>query len=207
MSHHREQQQQQRQRQHQHQQHQANRGILPSETLNALDYLVDRLNASSGYLPAVLATSSTTASTTSTTNDQGASSSSSSLPPSTRPLPIRALLVGTNEGVGLSRSLGTAHAVSVASTRKEDDDDDGSNSGTMSEEVLGGIETVWATLVSAVPPHVMAAAAVAAASSGGGGTGTFWNSQDDIEKTVCVTEIIFTDIVKFKILKTKKYCM
>ena len=47
---------------HQKQQ-QANRGILPSETLNAMDYLVDRLNASSGQIPATAAAVMPTATT------------------------------------------------------------------------------------------------------------------------------------------------
>ena len=115
------------------QQQQYNRGILPAETLNALDCLVDRLNASSGRLPASIAN-----------NEAGDATP-----------PIRALLVGTNEGVGLSRSLGSAHTASQLSNSEF------SFSGDMSEEVLSSIETVWATLVSSVSPHVMAAAASA----------------------------------------------
>lgn len=104
---------------------QYNRGILPSSTLNSLDYLVDRINAASGH----------------------SSSDTTSCPTQ----PLRALLVGTNEGVGLSRSLGTSHSRTLSSP-------DFSFSGNMSEEVLSSIETVWATLVSAASPHVMAAA-------------------------------------------------
>ncbi|KAL3805948.1 hypothetical protein HJC23_007909 [Cyclotella cryptica] len=118
---------------------QYNRGILPAETLNALDYLVDRLNASSGRFPP------------SRVDGQPPTSESNTSPP-----PVRALLVGTNEGVGLSRSLGTAHTASQLATSSEF-----SFSGDMSEEVLSSIETVWATLVSAVSP-VMAAAASSA---------------------------------------------
>ena len=143
------------------QQQSANRGILPSETLNALDYLVDRLNAASGHLPTTSlpqqqtgGTSSSSAATSlpidnSTTNDN-----------TTKPLPIRALLVGTNEGVGLSRSLGSAH---TATQLQNPHDVNFSHSGSMSEEVLSSIETVWATIVSAVPPHVMAASAAGTA--------------------------------------------
>eukprot|EP00984_Skeletonema_dohrnii_P023636 scaffold12741_cov93-Skeletonema_dohrnii-CCMP3373.AAC.1 len=58
-------------------QHQQPRGILPSETLNALDNLVDRLNFSSGRLPNNINSSST--------NDDGDDDD-------VRPLPIRALL-------------------------------------------------------------------------------------------------------------------
>lgn len=112
---------------HQQQPQHYNRGILPASTLNALDYLVDRINAASGHL-----------------------SSPSGNDNSTQPL--QALLVGTNEGVGLSRSLGTAHSCTLSSS-------DFSFSGNMSEEVLSSIETVWATLVSAASPHVMAGAA------------------------------------------------
>ena len=131
-------------------QQQQPRGILPSETLNALDNLVDRLNFSSGRLPS---------------DDD------------VRPLPIRALLVGTNEGVGLSRSLGSAHTASqlranntAAAANNNNNGDPSSSSsfshsGSMSEEVLSSIETVWATLVSAAPPHVMAATAAAAAAA------------------------------------------
>jgi len=144
----------QHQQQHQHKhQHPTNRGILPPETLNALDLLVDRLNASSGRLPA----------TNISTNNNN---NSKSPPP---PLPIRALLVGTNEGVGLSRSLGTMTATSLQQQQQQTDgaaatidnsqsNNNGTISNNMNEDVLGRIETVWATLVSAVPPHIMAAA-------------------------------------------------
>jgi len=53
--------------------------------------------------------------------------------------PIVALLVGTNEGIPLSRSFGTIQNPQQAS---------------ISEEVLSSIETIWATLPSATPPHV-----------------------------------------------------
>jgi hypothetical protein len=133
----------------QHQQHPTNRGILPPETLNALDLLVDRLNASSGRLP------------TATANNIN---SNTSPPP---PLPIRALLVGTNEGVGLSRSLGTMMMAMENTTRTDGTADNSQSnnnsiSNNMNEDILGRIETVWATLVSAVPPHIMAAATTAA---------------------------------------------
>jgi len=143
------------------QQQSANRGILPSETLNALDYLVDRLNAASGHL-------STTSLPQQQTNGS-TSSSAATLPidnsttnDNTKPLPIRALLVGTNEGVGLSRSLGSAH---TATQLQNPHDVNFSHSGSMSEEVLSSIETVWATIVSAVPPHVMAASAAGTAAA------------------------------------------
>jgi|EP00979_Chaetoceros_neogracilis_P005054 hypothetical protein len=53
--------------------------------------------------------------------------------------PIVALLVGTNEGIPLSRSFGT-----IPNPQQE----------SISEEVLSSIETIWATLPSATPPHV-----------------------------------------------------
>eukprot|EP00985_Skeletonema_marinoi_P028215 scaffold24319_cov124-Skeletonema_marinoi.AAC.3 len=68
------------------QQQQQPRGILPSETLNALDNLVDRLNFSSGRLPNNINSSSTN-------NDDDDDDYDYDI----RPLPIRALLVGTNE--------------------------------------------------------------------------------------------------------------
>jgi len=139
-------------------QQQQPRGILPSETLNALDNLVDRLNFSSGRLPN---TTTSSASSSNNTNDDEYDND--------RPLPIRALLVGTNEGVGLSRSLGSAHTASQLRSSNTATNNGGgtsfSHSGSMSEEVLSSIETVWATLVSAAPPHVMAAAAAAAAAA------------------------------------------
>ena len=146
------------------QQQSANRGILPSETLNALDYLVDRLNAASGHLP------TTSFPSQQQTNGGTTSSSAATLPidnsstndTTTKPLPIRALLVGTNEGVGLSRSLGSAH---TATQLQNPHDANFSHSGSMSEEVLSSIETVWATIVSAVPPHVMAASAAGTAAA------------------------------------------
>jgi hypothetical protein len=130
-------------------QQQQPRGILPVETLNALDSLVDRLNFSSGRLP--------NSSSPSNASDEDSSDD--------RPLPIRALLVGTNEGVGLSRSLGSAHTASQLRSHNGGDLSTFSHSGSMSEEVLSSIETVWATLVSAAPPHVMAATAAAAANN------------------------------------------
>ena len=145
--------------QQQQQQQQANRGILPSETLNALDYLVDRLNAASGHLPTTALISPTTNNPSSTDNNDNTSTNENN--PS-RSLPIRALLVGTNEGVGLSRSLGSAH---TATQLQNPNDPNFSHSGSMSEEVLSSIETVWATIVSAVPPHVMAASAAGAAAA------------------------------------------
>ena len=144
------------------QQQSANRGILPSETLNALDYLVDRLNAASGHLP------TTSIPSQQQTNGSGTSSAAtlpidnSTTNDTTKPLPIRALLVGTNEGVGLSRSLGSAH---TATQLQNPHDANFSHSGSMSEEVLSSIETVWATIVSAVPPHVMAASAAGTAAA------------------------------------------
>jgi hypothetical protein len=53
--------------------------------------------------------------------------------------PIVALLVGTNEGIPLSRSYGLIPNPQQAG---------------ISEEVLSSIETIWATLPSATPPHV-----------------------------------------------------
>ena len=97
---------------HQKQQ-QANRGILPlpSETLNAMDYLVDRLNASSGQIPATAAAVMLTATTGTAPSlrsdaiiNSGAAESSSTSSSDD--------LVGTNDGVGLSRSLRTAHTAS-----------------------------------------------------------------------------------------------
>ena len=127
----------------QQQQHQYNRGILPAETLNALDYLVDRLNASSGRLPPP---------PPATSNDAVGKGKDPSNPSSASPYsppPIRALLVGTNEGVGLSRSLGTAHTNAQLHRRQlgqpplqqSADPDALSFSGNMSEEVLSSIET------------------------------------------------------------------
>ena len=174
--------------QEQAQQQQANRGILPSETLNALDYIVDRLNASSGRLPASTSTTSKDGTSTSTPSEPSNSTTSSTHTEITKPLPIRALLVGTNEGVGLSRSLGSAHTASQMASASQNDPNF-SHSGSMSEEVLSSIETVWATLVSAAPPHVMAASAAgaanaaanAAASEGSSGIGSKTNEEKKSE--------------------------
>lgn len=62
--------------------------------------------------------------------NQGSSSSN---------FPIISLLVGTNEGIPLSRSYGTTYHPLQSN---------------ISDEVLSSIETVWATLPSATPPHV-----------------------------------------------------
>uniref|UniRef100_A0A7S2HKK1 Uncharacterized protein n=1 Tax=Helicotheca tamesis TaxID=374047 RepID=A0A7S2HKK1_9STRA len=123
----------QQQQQQQYQYQQPNRGILPSSILESLDALVDRLNASSGY-------------------SLGAANSATHQHP-----PIRALLVGTNEGIGLARCLGASPTAA-----------DGGASSYMSEEVLSSVESIWATLPSSTPPHVMAAAAA----SGAGVTAT-----------------------------------
>ena len=95
---------------HQKQQ-QANRGILLSETLNAMDCLVDRLNASSGQIPTTAAAVMPTATTGTAPSlrsdaiiNSGAAESSSTSSSDD--------LVGTNDGVGLSRSLRTAHTAS-----------------------------------------------------------------------------------------------
>ncbi len=58
---------------------------------------------------------------------------------SDKQIPILALLCGTNEGIPLSRSYGTIHNAQQAA---------------ISDEVLSSIETIWATLPSATPPHV-----------------------------------------------------
>jgi|EP01083_Nonionella_stella_P016640 hypothetical protein len=50
-----------------------------------------------------------------------------------------ALLVGTNEGIPLSRSYGTHNSAQQTA---------------ISDEVLSSIETIWATLPSSTPPHV-----------------------------------------------------
>ena len=102
--------------QHNHLQHQrVQGGILPPALLTALDRLVDRLNG------------------------ENYDTKESSLRQQPQGM-IRVLLVGTNEGVGLSRSFGSA-------------------STSLSEEVISSIETMYATLPSSTPPHVMAAAA------------------------------------------------
>ncbi|KAL7537454.1 hypothetical protein ACHAWF_005766, partial [Thalassiosira exigua] len=152
----------QEQQQQQSQQQQANRGILPSETLNALDYLVDRLNAASGRLPTAAAASGPSKDGAASSSPSDPSADSHSPSGDGPPLPIRALLVGTNEGVGLSRSLGSAHTASQMRSAATGDPNF-SHSGSMSEEVLSSVETVWATLASAAPPHVMAASAAGAA--------------------------------------------
>jgi hypothetical protein len=82
-------------------------GILPTKTLEALNDLVDRLNH------------------THVANNE-------TIPQ----LSVLALLVGTNEGIPLSRSYGTIHSIQQAS---------------ISEELISSIETKWATLPS---PHV-----------------------------------------------------
>lgn len=86
-------------------------GILPSNILKSLDELMDRIN-------------------------EGCSSSATG---GTSTLPIMALLVGTNEGIPLSRSYGNIYNHQQT---------------FISDEVLSSIETIWATLPSAIPPHV-----------------------------------------------------
>jgi len=131
---------------------------LPPPLPSSLDHLVDRLNASSGHSPAS-SSSGSGSSSTSTGNNGGSSGSSSSSASASgdKPAPIRAILVGTNEGAPLHRSFGSSY-----STRNRPHG--------LSEEILGGIESLWSTLPSSAPPHVMAAAqaADAAASAAAG---------------------------------------
>jgi hypothetical protein len=89
-------------------------GILPSKTLKSLDELIDRLNNNANV------------------------NMNSNIHAN---IPILALLIGTNEGIPLSRSYGTIHNPQQTVT-------------TISDEVLSSIETIWATLPSATPPHV-----------------------------------------------------
>merc|ERR1740139_586826 len=135
----------QQQRNNQQQQYESppSRTLLPSELLKAVDQLVDRLNASSGY---------------------------DIIKPTTSP-PIYALLIGTNEGVPLSRSYGSTSDASAASSftslstppvHASSPSQSQSIPLPMSEEILSSVETAWATLPSSSPPHVMAAASATA---------------------------------------------
>lgn len=116
-------------------------GILPSNILKSLDELVDRINdgchvtASSSSAATTPVSTSATSSTPAAAN--GSSSSSSTGGSSTFPLLV--LLVGTNEGIPLSRSYGTIYNPQQS---------------FISDEVLSSIETIWATLPCATPPHV-----------------------------------------------------
>lgn len=123
---------------------------LPPPLPSSLDHLVDRLNASSGHSPA--------------STGNGSSSSSAA----DKPAPIRAILVGTNEGAPLHRSFGSSY-----STRNRPHG--------LSEEILGSVESLWSTLPSSAPPHVMAAAqaADAAASAAAGVLDTVSGSGPD----------------------------
>lgn len=131
---------QQRHNHHQQQHHQISSSptLLPPALLKAVDQLVDRLNASSGY---------------------------DILKPNTTP-PIYALLIGTNEGVSLSRSFGSSSAVAPSSTLSSTPPahpSSPSRQNSISEEILSSVETTWSTLPSASPPHIMMAAAASAA--------------------------------------------
>jgi hypothetical protein len=88
--------------------------LLPEALLVGLEDLVDRLNAASGF-----AESSSAAG--------GAA-------------PIRALLVGTNEGVGLARLLAGG--------------EDHNNNSMQPPHIYSAMESVWSTLVSSCPPVV-----------------------------------------------------
>eukprot|EP00557_Chaetoceros_sp_GSL56_P001972 CAMPEP_0176495136 /NCGR_PEP_ID=MMETSP0200_2-20121128/10488_1 /TAXON_ID=947934 /ORGANISM="Chaetoceros sp., Strain GSL56" /LENGTH=245 /DNA_ID=CAMNT_0017892979 /DNA_START=45 /DNA_END=782 /DNA_ORIENTATION=+ len=98
-------------------------GILPSTILKSLDDLLDRINNS----------------------NEGCSNNAPGGGSTTTSLPILALLVGTNEGIPLSRSYGTIYNHQQT---------------FISDEVLSSIETIWATLPSAIPPHVKNAMAL-----------------------------------------------
>lgn len=122
---------------HQHSAQQAVAATTPP-LLTSLDALVDRLNAASGHCP----------------NPQLEAQEQRG--GHVHPPPIRVLLVGTNEGVGLTRSYGSSPAVS---------------STYLSEEVLSSVESAWATLPSSCPPHQVLSAAVASTSGGDSCTG------------------------------------
>ena len=61
---------------------------------------------------------------------------------------VRVLLIGTNEGVSLTRCYG--------STREPTESSPISSSASMREEILAVIETAWATLPSGCPPQALA---------------------------------------------------
>lgn len=105
-------------------------GILPPQTLKSLDEFMDLLNQGS--------------------NSAGSNSISNSM--------VHILLVGTNEGVPLSRSYGSAIASTntntSTSTNTNANHTDGNHSEYLhlSDELISSVETIWATLPSSMQP-------------------------------------------------------
>lgn len=110
-------------------------GILPTQTLKSLDDFMDRLNQGS-TLTSVSNTTPTPNSNPnedpSTNNTNTTSTSSTS---STHSGMVYILLVGTNEGIPLSRSYGATNSEFH-----------------LSDELISSIETIWATLPSSMQP-------------------------------------------------------
>jgi len=122
-------------------------GLLPSSILQKLDQLIDRINASSGYGYSASANGAGAAAAAADTNHKKTTNKATAttvpLPvpvAATTPPPVRIICIGTNEGIPLSRSYGSA-----SSTLNNH----------LNEETLSILETVWNTVPSSVAPHVM----------------------------------------------------
>lgn len=100
-------------------------GILPPQTLKSLDDFMDYLNQGGG---GGVSTANTTTNYNSGT--------------------VYILLVGTNEGVPLSRSYGSINPIDTATTNVHPSD----YHLHLSDELISSVETIWATLPSSMQP-------------------------------------------------------
>jgi hypothetical protein len=102
-------------------------GILPPQTLKSLDDFMDYLNQGGG------GGGVSTAASTTTSYNSGS---------------VYILLVGTNEGVPLSRSYGSTNPTDIANTNVHPSD----YPLHLSDELISSVETIWATLPSSMQP-------------------------------------------------------
>lgn len=108
-------------------------GILPAQTLKSLDDFMDRLNQGSTLTSSI--SNATPASSTNGTNSTSTTSTHSGM--------VYILLVGTNEGIPLSRSYGSNHHHHQQQQHSEFH---------LSDELISSVETIWATLPSSMQP-------------------------------------------------------
>lgn len=114
-------------------------GILPAQTLKSLDDFMDRLNQGSTLTSSI----SNTTPASNTTEDSSTNGTNSTSTTSTHSGMVYILLVGTNEGIPLSRSYGSNHHHHQQQQHSEFH---------LSDELISSVETIWATLPSSMQP-------------------------------------------------------
>jgi hypothetical protein len=114
-------------------------GILPAQTLKSLDDFMDRLNQGSTLTSSI----SNTTPASNTTEDSSTNGTNSTSTTSTHSGMVYILLVGTNEGIPLSRSYGSTSTTTPHHQHSEFH---------LSDELISSVETIWATLPSSMQP-------------------------------------------------------